>query len=376
MVQGIHEIACHAGGSGGPWVGVAATTHAHASIRSAVQVYDAMLFLPADLQAARGLMCCSLALSGLGLLVALAGMRCVSCVQQGGNERAKVLILVAAGAMQLAACVCVLIPVSWTGHVIIRDFYNPLLIDAQRRELGEALYLGWVTGAFLFASGCLFACRRLSEDKGAYYRQGVGYHPPRMRYDPVSSVVSSLPTGSLLLPSAAAAAAAGHGLTGQPAPYRHNGMAVRPFHPHGQFYPVESGGRRQPVFPPASMAAHHGSGGGHYPGSVPPSRETSSVTYASHPSTSLYTLQPMMPPMMPPMLALHHPSMSSSSHSQYTVKPSMMPRHHQPHSMSAYTGGSPSFHPAVPQNPLFIRYHESGADPGSDSATSGGGVYI
>ncbi|CAL8333870.1 unnamed protein product [Boreogadus saida] len=400
MVQGIQEIAAMLVGLAG-LVGVAATTgmpmwkvtafigeniivmetrweglwmncYRQASIRMQCKVYDSLLFLPADLQAARGLMCCSLALSGLGLLVALAGMRCVSCVQQGGNERAKVLILVAAGAMQLAACVCVLIPVSWTGHVIIRDFYNPLLIDAQRRELGEALYLGWVTGAFLFASGCLFACRRLSEDKGAYYRQGVGYHPPRMRYDPVSSVVSSLPTGSLLLPSAAAAAAAGHGLTGQPAPYRHNGMAVRPFHPHGQFYPVESGGRRQPVFPPASMAAHHGSGGGHYPGSVPPSRETSSVTYASHPSTSLYTLQPM-PPMMPPMLALHHPSMSSSSHSQYTVKPSMMPRHHQPHSMSAYTGGSPSFHPAVPQNPLFIRYHESGADPPGTTGDSGGG---
>ncbi|CAL8375017.1 unnamed protein product [Gadus morhua 'NCC'] len=319
-----------------------------ADIRMQCKVYDSLLFLPADLQAARGLVCCSLALSGLGLLVALAGMRCISCVQ--GNERAKVVILMAAGGMQLVACVCILIPVSWTGHVIIRDFYNPLLIDAQRRELGEALYIGWVTGAFLFASGCLFACRRLPEDKGAYH-QGVRY--PQMRYDPVSSVS----TGPLP-PSAAA----GHGLTMQPAPYQDNRMAV-PFHPNGQFYPVESGGHA--VFPPVPMAH---SSGGHYLGSVP-TRETS--VYASHPSTSLYTLQPMPPmPPMPPMLA-HHPSMSSSQ-SQYTVKPSMPG--HQPHSMSTYTGSS-SFHP-VPQNPLFIRYHESRVDPGSNSGTSRGGVYI
>uniref|UniRef100_A0AAY5KLD4 Claudin n=1 Tax=Esox lucius TaxID=8010 RepID=A0AAY5KLD4_ESOLU len=139
------------------WEGLWMNCYRQANIRMQCEVYDSLLYLPPDLQAARGLMCCSVALSGLALLGALAGMRCISCIQD--NDHAKTCILMVAGMMQFLASLCVFIPVSWTAHVIIQDFYNPLLIDAQRRELGEALYIGWVTGAFLFASGILFVCR-------------------------------------------------------------------------------------------------------------------------------------------------------------------------------------------------------------------------
>ncbi|KAF7664929.1 hypothetical protein LDENG_00161390 [Lucifuga dentata] len=37
-------------------------------------------------------------------------------------------------------------------------FYNPLLIDAQSRELGQALYIGWVTSAFLFTARVILLC--------------------------------------------------------------------------------------------------------------------------------------------------------------------------------------------------------------------------
>ncbi|XP_054459527.1 claudin-8-like [Anoplopoma fimbria] len=179
------------------WEGLWMNCYRQANIRMQCKIYDSLLFLPPDLQAARGLMCCSLALSGLGLLVALAGMRCTSCIQD--NDRAKTIILMVAGGMQFAACISVFIPVSWTGHVIIRDFYNPLLIDAQRRELGEALYIGWVTGAFLFASAMLFVCRRIPSDKGSFdlYHQAnlLSYKPAPsrqylMRRPPISSVSS------------------------------------------------------------------------------------------------------------------------------------------------------------------------------------------
>ncbi|XP_029302868.1 claudin-8-like [Cottoperca gobio] len=179
------------------WEGLWMNCYRQANIRMQCKVYDSLLFLPPDLQAARGLMCCSLALSGLGLLVAMAGMRCISCVRD--NDRAKTIILMVAGGMQFLACICVFIPVSWTGHVIIRDFYNPLLIDAQRRELGEALYIGWVTGGFLFASAMLFLCRRIPSDKGSFdmYNQAnlLSYKPAAnkptlMRYHPISSVPS------------------------------------------------------------------------------------------------------------------------------------------------------------------------------------------
>ncbi|CAL8351665.1 unnamed protein product [Lota lota] len=317
-----------------------------ADIRMQCKVYDSLLALSPDLQAARGLMCASLALGALGLLIGVVGMQCTSCIQN--NDRAKRMILIIAGVMAIMGGICVIIPVSWTGHVIIRDFYNPLLLDAQRRELGaalyigwrrelgEALYIGWVTSAFLFASGVLFTCRPLTKDKGAW--RGAGN--PLMMYEPVSSVS----TGSL-------PPVAGYGLAMHPAaPFQDNRIA--PFRPKCLFYPVESG--RQPMFPPESMAHRSNN----YPGSLP-TGETS--MYPGHSST-LYTMQPMQP-------LAHHPSVSSS-HTQYAVKPSM-PRH-QP-SMSTFTGSS--FHP-VPQNPLFIRYHESRVEPGSYSGRSRGAVYI
>ncbi|KAM7412763.1 hypothetical protein PAMA_020238 [Pampus argenteus] len=179
------------------WEGLWMNCFRQANIRMQCKVYDSLLFLPPELQAARGLMCCSVALSGLGLLVAFGGMRCTSCFQ--GNDWAKTVILMVAGGMQFMACICVFIPVSWTGHVIIRDFYNPLLIDSQRRELGEALYIGWVTGAFLFASAMLFVCRRMPSDKGTFdvYHPAnfLGYKPAPskptlMRYHPISSIPS------------------------------------------------------------------------------------------------------------------------------------------------------------------------------------------
>lgn len=201
------------------WEGLWMNCYRQANIRMQCKVYDSLLFLPPELQAARGLMCCSVALSGLGLLVGLAGMRCVSCFR--GNGRAKTIFLLVAGGMQLGASICVFIPVSWTGHVIIRDFYNPLLIDAQRRELGEALYIGWVAGAFLFASAMLFLCRRKPSNKGSFdvyhpaanllsYKPATS-RPDLMRYHPLSTLSSlrsqvqpSVPNDGIIGPQAAA----------------------------------------------------------------------------------------------------------------------------------------------------------------------------
>lgn len=154
-----------------------------ANIRMQCKVYDSLLYLPPELQAARGLMCCSVALAAIGLLVAITGMKCTACIQD--NDRAKRMVLIAAGCVIILACLCALIPVSWTGNVIIRDFYNPLLIDAQRRELGEALYIGWVSSALLFAGGCIFACcggsyeKRADKPRYAYNRDVpyVAYQP-------------------------------------------------------------------------------------------------------------------------------------------------------------------------------------------------------
>ncbi|KAJ8280114.1 hypothetical protein GJAV_G00050700, partial [Gymnothorax javanicus] len=167
------------------WEGLWMNCFRQANIRMQCKVYDSLLALTPDLQAARGLMCCSLALAGLGLIIAIAGMKCTACIRD--NDRAKRVVLILAGSMILLASFCVIIPVSWTGHVIIRDFYNPLLLDAQRRELGEALYIGWVSAALLFVGGCMFTCCNIPQDKGSdrsLYSRNTQYMPyqPHMAY--------------------------------------------------------------------------------------------------------------------------------------------------------------------------------------------------
>ncbi|XP_058600538.1 claudin-17 [Onychostoma macrolepis] len=168
------------------WEGLWMTCFRQANIHMQCKVYDSLLFLPPDLQAARGLTCCALALSGVGLLVSLVGLRCMSCLRD--QPRAKSLIAMAAGVMQILASVCVIIPVSWMAHTIIRDFYNPLLIDAQRRELGEALYIGWVTSAFLLASGIIFLCRRVDPKPGSFHARPPTNKPILNRFQTFNSI--------------------------------------------------------------------------------------------------------------------------------------------------------------------------------------------
>ncbi|XP_042343185.1 claudin-8-like [Plectropomus leopardus] len=318
------------------WEGLWMNCYRQANIRMQCKVYDSLLFLPPELQAARGLMCCSLALSGVGLFLALAGMRCTSCIQD--NDRAKTIILMVAGGMQFMACICVFIPVSWTGHVIIRDFYNPLLIDAQRRELGEALYVGWVTGAFLFASALLFVCRRVPSDKGSFdmYQQAnlLSYkqapNKPTLRnYHPIPSLSSLRST--VYYPS-----------------LQNNGSVrqqqlATPLQNIPQVMTNDGTPINQPLV---------------YKSGLP---ENASLLYQGS--------------------MAHQSSMQSSNHvgSLYTPGNSLyISQNTTPHSLT-YIGNptasyQSSFHP-LPHTPVFIGYKSSRIQPDSHSGSSGG-VYI
>ncbi|MBN3284157.1 CLD4 protein, partial [Polyodon spathula] len=80
------------------------------------KVYDSLLALPQDLQAARALTVISILLAVLALLVSIAGAN------------------------------------------VIRDFYNPLVTEAQKRELGASMYIGWGSSALLLLGGALLCC--------------------------------------------------------------------------------------------------------------------------------------------------------------------------------------------------------------------------
>ncbi|XP_063060888.1 claudin-8 [Engraulis encrasicolus] len=241
-----------------------------ADIRMQCKVYDSLLALPPDLQAARGLMCCAVALGGLGLLVSIMGMQCTGCIDRE-NQGAKRMVLIIAGSMIIGACICCIIPVSWTGHVIIRDFYNPLLIDAQRRELGEALYIGWVSAAFLFAGGCVFVCCSVPRDDESDY-----YSRKKNVYNPGTPYVSYTPQP--LLPAA-------------PVPRPQSMYSYPSRQPSIQDYSRQPS--RQPSFQPSMHPSLQQS---YHPGYLP------SATPSYHPDMHNLSRHPSLQPVRHPSL--------------------------------------------------------------------------
>ncbi|KAG1934683.1 claudin-6 [Pimephales promelas] len=126
------------------------------------KVYDSMLALSQDLQAARALTVISILLTVLAVLVSIGGAKCTNCIE---DESSKAKVMIFGGVIFIVAGLMQLIPVSWSANSIIRDFYNPLLPDAQRRELGAALYIGWAASALLIMGGSLLCCSCPPQDK-------------------------------------------------------------------------------------------------------------------------------------------------------------------------------------------------------------------
>ncbi|XP_065709210.1 claudin-3 [Patagioenas fasciata] len=139
------------------------------------KVYDSMLALPQDLQAARAMVVVAIVLAALGLLVAIIGAQCTRCVE---DESIKAKITIVSGVIFILSAIMNLIPVSWSANTIIRDFYNPLVLESQKRELGSSLYVGWAASVLLLLGGSLL-CSSCPPKDDRYTTSKVAYSAPR-----------------------------------------------------------------------------------------------------------------------------------------------------------------------------------------------------
>ncbi|XP_051903659.1 uncharacterized protein LOC127588835 [Hippocampus zosterae] len=139
------------------------------------KLYDSMLALPRDLQAARALTVVGVVVGALGLLISLVGAKCTNCVEEPGD---KARTTITAGAALALAGLLVLVPVCWTAHVVVRDFYNPILTNPQRRELGASLYVGWGAAGLLLIAGAIL-CSACPPKERRYKPPGTAYSAPR-----------------------------------------------------------------------------------------------------------------------------------------------------------------------------------------------------
>ncbi|KAL2095390.1 hypothetical protein ACEWY4_010109 [Coilia grayii] len=135
------------------------------------KVYDSMLALSSDMQAARAMTIIAIILGVLGVLIAIMGAKCTNCIE---DEASKAKTMIFAGVMFIIAGILVLIPVSWTADQTIKDFYNPLVPATTRRELGASLYIGWASAALLIFGGIMLCSTCPPREKR--------YKPPKMAY--------------------------------------------------------------------------------------------------------------------------------------------------------------------------------------------------
>ncbi|XP_061637004.1 claudin-4-like [Phyllopteryx taeniolatus] len=151
------------------WEGLWMNCYNQADIKMQCKVYDSLLILPPELQAARGLMVVSIVVTVIALFVAGFSMQRSTCCQD--NARAKNITMAFAASLFLLACLLTLVPVCWVAHTVIRNFYNPVVVDSRKRELGASLFIGWATSAILLATGgilLLIYSKRRSKEYAPY----------------------------------------------------------------------------------------------------------------------------------------------------------------------------------------------------------------
>lgn len=119
------------------------------------KVYDSMLALPQDLQAARALTVVSIIVGLVALFIALVGAKCTNCIE---DDRAKARVMISSGAAFITAALAQMVPVSWSAHTIVQEFYSPIIPIGQKMEIGAALYLGWAAAALLLVGGSILCC--------------------------------------------------------------------------------------------------------------------------------------------------------------------------------------------------------------------------
>ncbi|KAM4546205.1 claudin-4-like [Fundulus diaphanus] len=151
--------------------------------------FESQLALSADTQAARALMVLALATGSVGLLLAFVGGKCTRFLDKDGASKGRVAV--AAGLMLMVTGLLCLIPTAWAAMLVVRRFHSAA-IDAQRRELGACLYIGWGAAILLILGGGLFihsACPLKAHDTDKN---------PSVRYVVVRSSNGSTQVGSHL----------------------------------------------------------------------------------------------------------------------------------------------------------------------------------
>ncbi|XP_007907010.1 claudin-14 [Callorhinchus milii] len=143
------------------------------------QVHRSQLALSDTLRAMRAMMVISCLLSALGAGVSVVGMKCTVCL---GDSSAKGHMAVLGGICFILGGISCLIPVSWSTSDLVREFYNPIFLSGSKYEMGEALYIGFVSTALTLVGGFLLclSCPRRPRPLRPPHLQPPHLQPPHL----------------------------------------------------------------------------------------------------------------------------------------------------------------------------------------------------
>ncbi|XP_064534311.1 claudin-3-like [Pseudopipra pipra] len=140
--------------------------------QSHCRYYSSMLEITPDLLIARPLVVTALIMTFAGIIVFITRGIFPSCVGDRSNKGA---FITASGTLFVASSIVILVAVSFPASNIINNTYIPTGPEAVSRELGAAIYIGFVAFALLLAGGVAL-CRlgtRYPQDSYAKNYKGV-----------------------------------------------------------------------------------------------------------------------------------------------------------------------------------------------------------
>lgn len=134
------------------WEGLWMTCVVQSTGQMQCKVYDSMLALSSDFQASRAILVIAPLVALVAILASVAGGKCTNCLAQ---TSAKARVATAAGIFFVISGILSLVPPSWMANAVIRDFYNPLVAQSQKRELGASIFICWGAAVLMVIGGGL-----------------------------------------------------------------------------------------------------------------------------------------------------------------------------------------------------------------------------
>ncbi|XP_050181970.1 claudin-3-like [Myiozetetes cayanensis] len=132
--------------------------------------YSSLLEITPDLQVARVMVVTSLITAFASLLISVVGRDFGSCM--GGVDKNRYTAV--SGALFFTAGVLILVPIAWTTSNIINNFYTPMSAEAVSRELGAAIYIGWIAVLLLLSGGIILSRLGTQSQQDSYAKNYRG----------------------------------------------------------------------------------------------------------------------------------------------------------------------------------------------------------